>query len=223
MSEYVEAFTLGNAAIASNVCVLPLYPGMLVMLASRLSNPRSRISTMLLGVLVLAGIVTFMILIGFVLHQLRQAVADVLDWLLPMMYGAVFSLGTAMLLGRNPFTRLVRAEAPVLRSPGATAYVYGMLLAPMTLPCTGPIIVSAFVIGSVSGSGALTDSLSYFAVYALGFGWPIVALPLLAAPLQRQATRFLAVHHRAVEVLSGVLLIGIAVAGYWTEIRPNRP
>ena len=27
MSEYVEAFTLGNAAILGNVCLLPLYPG----------------------------------------------------------------------------------------------------------------------------------------------------------------------------------------------------
>lgn len=221
MSQYVEAFTLGNAAILSNVCLLPLYPGTLVMLASRLSNPRSRVSTMLLGVLVLAGIVTFMVVLGFVLHHLRQAVADILDWLLPIMYGTVLALGVAMLVGRNPFIKLVRAEAPILRSPGATAYVYGMFLAPMTLPCTGPLIVSAFVIGSVSGSGALTDSLTYFGFYAMGFGWPIVALPLLAAPVQRQATRFLARHHRWIELLSGVLLIGVAVYGYWTEVRPS--
>ena len=52
-----------------------------------------------------------------------------------------------MILGRSPFTRLVGTEAPVLRSPAATAFLYGVFLAPMTLPCTGPIVVSAFVIG----------------------------------------------------------------------------
>jgi cytochrome c biogenesis protein CcdA len=96
-----------------------------------------------------------------------------------------------------------------------------MFLAPMTLPCTGPIVVSAFVVGSVSGSDALADSLVYFAFYALGFGWPLVVLPALAAPSQRQITRWLAVHHRIIEVLSGLLLMAIAVYGYWTEVRPS--
>jgi cytochrome c-type biogenesis protein len=222
VSDYVEAFTLGNAAILSNVCLLPLYPAMIVMLSARLSDPRSRASTMGLGVLVLAGIVTFMVAIGFVLYQLRRAVADILDWLLPLMYGAVLVLGLSMLLGRNPFTRLASTEAPILRSPAATAYLYGVFLAPMTLPCTGPLVVSAFVIGGVSGSDALVESLTYFVFYALGFGWPLVVLPVLAASSQRQITHFLVRHHRAIELISAALLIGIAVFGFWTEIRPNR-
>ena len=44
---------------------------------------------------------------------------------------------------------------------------------------------------------------------------------MLAAPAQGQITRFLAVHHRVIEVLSGSLLIGIAIYGYWTEVRPS--
>jgi cytochrome c-type biogenesis protein len=221
VSDYVEAFTLGNAAILGNVCLLPLYPGLLVMLSARLTNPRSRASTMSLGLLVLAGIVVFMVALGFVLFQLSRAVADILDWLLPVMYGVVFALGVLMALGRSPFNRIAGTEAPVLRSPAATAFLYGMFLAPMTLPCTGPIVVSAFVIGSVSGSDALAESLAYFVFYAIGFGWPLVVLPVLAAPAQRQITRWLAVHHRSIEVLSGVLLMAIAVYGYWTEVRPS--
>jgi cytochrome c-type biogenesis protein len=221
VSEYVEAFTLGNAAILGNVCLLPLYPGLLVMLSARLTNPRSRASTMSLGLLVLAGIVMFMVALGFVLFQLSRAVADILDWLLPLMYGVVFAFGVLMVLGHSPFNRIAGMEAPILRSPAATAFLYGMFLAPMTLPCTGPIVVTAFVIGSVSGSDALADSLVYFVFYALGFGWPLVVLPVLAAPAQRQITRWLAVHHRIIEVLSGVLLMAIAVYGYWTEVRPS--
>lgn len=221
MAEYVEAFSLGNAAILSNVCLLPLYPGMVVMLSARLSNPRSRLSTMTLGLAVLAGIVTFMITIGFVLYQASRAVADILDWLLPLIYGTVFVLGVLMLAGRNPFIRLIGSEAPVLRSPTFTAYLYGVFLAPMTLPCTGPLVVSAFVIGGVSGSDALVDSLLYFLFFALGFGWPLVVLPILAVPAQHQITRFLARNHRVIEVLSGLLLIGIAIYGYVTEVRPS--
>ena len=78
-----------------------------------------------------------MVAIGFVLYQASRAVADILDWLLPLIYGTVFVLGVLMLAGRNPFMRLIRTEAPVLRSPTATAFLYGVFLAPMTLPCTG--------------------------------------------------------------------------------------
>jgi cytochrome c-type biogenesis protein len=174
-----------------------------------------------MGVLVLAGVVVAMVIIGLVLHTLSRTVADILDWLLPLMYGLVLVLGIAMVLGRNPFARLATTQVPILRSSAATAFVYGMLMAPLTLPCTGPLVISAFVIGGVSGGGALWDSLRYFLWFALGFGWPLVVLPLLAAPKQQAITRFLARHHRPVTVVSGVLLVGIAVFGWWTDVRPS--
>jgi len=131
-----------------------------------------------------------------------------------------------MLAGWNPFARLATTEAPVMRSPAASAYIYGMMLGPMTLPCTGPLIVSAFVLGGVSGTAALADSLVYFLCFAIGFGWPLAALPLLATPVQRQITGFLGVHHRAVAVLSGILLIVIviviAVVGFRSDVLPSR-
>jgi cytochrome c-type biogenesis protein len=162
-----------------------------------------------------------MVAIGFVFYQLQRSVADVLDWVLPVMYLAVLVLGVAMLLDKNPFARLSTTQMPILRNPVASAYVYGMLLAPMTLPCTGPLIVSAFVIGGVSGTGALAESLLYFVWFAIGFGWPLVVLPLMAAPAQRSVTRWLTRHHRAISIVSGVLLIGIAVFGWWNDVRPN--
>ncbi|MGE0307802.1 MAG: cytochrome c biogenesis CcdA family protein [Acidimicrobiia bacterium] len=220
MSEYLEAFSLGNAAFIGNVCMLPLSPGRFVMMANRASDERGARSLRWRGRLVFAGVVASMVLIGFVLHQIGRSVADILDWLLPLTYGAVLVLGVAMVLGRNPFARLATTQAPVLRSPSATAFVYGMALAPMTLPCTGPLIISAFVVGGVSGSGALAESLAYFVWFAMGFGWPLALLPLLAAPVQRRVTRFLALHHHPIAVASGLLLIAIAVIGYWNDVRP---
>jgi cytochrome c-type biogenesis protein len=94
-------------------------------------------------------------------------------------------------------------------------------MGPLTLPCTGPLIISAFVLGGVRGTGALGDGLLYFFVFGLGFGWPLVLLPLVAAPVQRGLTRFLTRHHRAITMGSGVLLVGVAGAGWWFDIRPN--
>jgi cytochrome c-type biogenesis protein len=235
VSQFIEAFTLGNAAILSNVCLLPLYPGLIVMLAGRATpattpattagddRPASRwqaIGGRLLGLVVLAGVITFMVVLGFVLHQVQRSVADVLDWVLPIVYGLVIVMAVFMLLDRNPFTRLATVNAPVMRSPLASSYLYGMFLAPMTLPCTGPIVVSAFVLGGVGGTSALLDQLWYFVAFALGFGWPLVVLPFFAVSLQRRATRWLARHHRLVSAVSGVLMLMVAGIGLWVDLRP---
>ncbi len=220
MKEYLQAFVLGNAAILGNVCMLPLYPGLMAMLASRAADSKAK-GIRFMGAIVLAGIISVMVAIGALLHSVRTSAADVLPYALPVLYGLVLVLGVAMLLGRNPFARMSSAQAPILKSPNGTAFVYGMMLGPMTLPCTGPLIISAFVIGGASGTGALLDSVAYFIAFGLGFGWPLVLLPMIAAPLQRRMTRFLTANHKAISFVSGVLLIAVAAIGILNDVVPN--
>ncbi len=241
-TEYLQAFVLGNAAIIGNVCMLPLYPGLFVMLAGRAAAEgggaegggargvrgsaaggtvtRTR-SMRWLGVFVLAGVLAAMITIGAAFYLLRSPVSKALPVLLPVMYVLVAVLGVAMIAGKNPFARMATTSAPILRRPSASAFVYGVLMAPLTLPCTGPLIISAFVLGGVAGTGAFANALGYFLAFGLGFGWPLVVLPLLARPFQRQITRFLGVHHRAIGIGSGVLLLIIAAVGVWNDFRPS--
>lgn len=220
MNAYLSAFLLGNAAILGNVCMLPLYPGLIAFLAGNVDNARVRRGSVLLGASVLAGVLVTMIALGFVMYALGQSFSRVLPWLLPLIYGVVLALGLAMLLGKNPFAQLQTARAPMLGNPYAAAFLYGGLLAPMTLPCTGPVIVSAFVLG-VGSAADLGKSLSYFLAFGLGFGWPLLALPLVAAPLQRGVTRWLSGNSLVVSRVAGALLIAIAAFGLWVDILPH--
>lgn len=220
MSQYLSAFLLGNAAILGNVCVLPLYPGLIAFLAGNAQTARPRQGGIFLGAVVLAGVLLTMILLGLILYLLGQTFSRILPWLLPLAYGAVALLGLSMLLGHNPFARLATSNAPVLSNPYATTFLYGCLLAPMTLPCTGPIVVSAFVLGAGSAA-ALGESLLYFLAFGLGFGWPLLLLPVLATPLQRGSTRWLAAHAPTLGRLAGLLLIVIAIYGVWVDVLPN--
>jgi cytochrome c-type biogenesis protein len=220
MKEYLQAFVLGNAAILGNVCMLPLYPGLMAMLASRAADSKAK-GIRFMGAIVLAGIISVMVAIGALLHSVRTSAADILPIALPVLYGLVIVLGVAMLFGRNPFARMSGTQAPILKSPNGTAFVYGMMLGPMTLPCTGPLIISAFVIGGASGTGALLDSIAYFIAFGLGFGWPLVLLPMIAAPLQRRMTRFLTSNHKVISIVSGVLLIAVAAIGIINDVVPN--
>lgn len=221
MGQLLEAFLLGNGAILTNVCLLPLYPGLIAFLAGNARhNDSYQRASLWLGALVLAGVLSLMLLIGLALYLLQQSFGAILPVLLPLIYVTVITLGLLMLAGRNPFARLSVARAPLLRNPYASAYLYGLLLGPMTLPCAGPVVVSAFVLGAGS-IASLADGLIYFLAFGLGFGWPLVVLPFVAVPLQRRFTQWVAQRHGLLASISGALLVLIGLFGIWSEVLPN--
>lgn len=94
------------------------------------------------------------------------------------------------------------------------------MLAPMTLPCTGPVVIAAFVLGA-GDPRALGAEMAYVLAFGLGFGWPLAALPWFAQADQRRLTGFLTRRHRLLERFSGLLLLAIAAWGVVTEVLPN--
>jgi cytochrome c-type biogenesis protein len=220
MNQLLQAFILGNSAILTNVCILPLYPGLIAFLAGTAQAKGGGRTTRWLGLLVLAGVLTLMLLVGWLLYLFSRSFDTILPVLLPAIYGLVIILGVLMLFGKNPFNRLSTTQAPLLRNPFAAAYLYGLLLGPMTLPCTGPIIVSAFLLGAGSTAG-LAGELLYFLVFGLGFGWPLVLLPFVALPLQRRFTGWTTRNYGALTRFSGVLLIAIGLFGIIVDLAPN--
>ncbi len=220
MSEYLQAFILGNAAILTNVCILPLYPGLLAYMAANAQNEGAKQAMKWMGLLVLLGVLSMMMLVGGLLFALQQSFGAILPILLPLIYGVVILLGLFMLAGRNPFNRLQTVQTPILRNPYLGAYVYGLLLGPMTLPCTGPIILSAFLLGSNSAA-ELADGLLYFFFFGLGFGWPLVLLPFLATSFQRQLIRWTTQNYKLLTRASGTLLVLIGLVGITVELLPQ--
>jgi len=126
MGELLQAFLIGNGAILTNVCILPVYPGLMAFMAGNADNKRAQSATRWLGLLVLAGVLSLMIGVGWLLFTLNQSFGAVLPVLLPLIYAAVILLGLLMLAGVNPFQRLSTAQTPLLRNPYSAAYVYGL-------------------------------------------------------------------------------------------------
>lgn len=220
MNELLLAFTLGNSAILTNVCVLPLYPGLIAFLAGNAQNERTQSAARWLGLFVLAGVLTLMLIVGAVLYLLRLSSDAILPILLPIIYGIVILLGIVMLFGRNPFMRLATLQSPALHNPYVSAYTYGLLLGPMTLPCVGPIVISAFLLGAGSFV-ALADGILYFLAFGLGFGWPLVLLPFIAVPFQRRFTRWMTANHTLLTRVSGALLVAIGLLGIYADLLPQ--
>ena len=221
MDDLILGFGLGNAAILTNACLLPLYPGLIAFLAGTTPGEKRGPTwgTAFLGVLVLAGILTTMLIVGVLLVLLSAGAGQVLPILLPIVYAFVIIMGLFMLRGSNPFARLQTAPAPMLRNRYLTAYVYGLLFGPMTLPCTGPILVSSLSIAT--GTEDLVATFVYFFGFGLGFGWPLLVLPLVAVPFQRRFIGWLTRHHDALTRASGVLLVAVGIFGIITELMPQ--
>ena len=214
MGELLAVFGAGLASAASP-CLLPLYPGFLAYLSANAGSLAGRRASGLLGLLVLAGLLTTMILIGSVLFVVAIPVGQVASLLVPIVDAVLITLGVLLILGRNPFNRLPGMRVPLVRNPYGQAYVYGFMLGPIALPCAGPFLAALLALSA--GFGDVAARLGTFVVFGLGFGLPLVVLSLLAGARQRQIVRFVLDRHRAIELVSGVVLVVVAI---W-DLREN--
>jgi len=76
-------------------------------------------------------------------------------------------------------------------------------------------VVSIFAI-SLTAAEALSK-LNIFLWFGVGFGLPLLALSLISGALQRNITRWLAINARLVNILGGLLLVGIGLYDFWAN------
>ncbi len=203
----VTSFLLGLLATTSP-CVLPLYPGFLAYLSGQAEGGSSRLRYFL-GLFVLAGVLTMMLALSGLIAVLSVSIGSVLAYLIPLADLLILLLGGLLLFDRNPFKSLPQVQVPVLRSPWLNAYLYGLLYGPIALPCSGPLVVSIFALSFTVGEAL--SQLWVFLWFGLGFGVPLLILSLLSGALQRRLTILFARQSRLINIVGGLLLIGIAI------------
>jgi len=203
----ITSLLLGLLATTSP-CVLPLYPGFLAYLSGQTETGASR-KRYFLGFFVLAGVLSMMLALGALIALLALPIGRILVYVIPLADILLFSLGVLLLLNRNPFKALPQISVPVLRNPFLNAYIYGLLYGPITLPCSGPMVVSIFALSLTVGEAL--GKLWVFLWFGVGFGLPLLILSLLSGGLQRQLTLLFARHSRLVNASGGLLLIGIVL------------
>ena len=198
---------------STSPCVLPLYPGFLAYLSGGQEGLRGRRGRYFLGVFVLAGVLTMMLLLGLVVALVSVSVGQALAVVIPIADLLIIALGVTLLLNRNPFKSLPQVKVPVLSNPYTNAFVYGLLYGPIALPCSGPLVVGIFTLSFTVGEAL--GKLGIFLWFGLGFGLPLLALSLLSGAAQRWITRQFALRSRLINLLGGVLLVTIGVYDLW--------
>jgi cytochrome c-type biogenesis protein len=213
MDTILTSFTLGLLATTSP-CVLPLYPGFIAYLSARQEND-SRTVVYVLGFFVLAGVLVMMVFLGLMIALLSVSITRALSLIIPLADLLIIGLGVLLLLDKNPFKVLPQIKVPALSNPYVNAFVYGMLYGPIALPCSGPLVVGIFALSLTAGEAL--SKLGTFFWFGLGFGIPLFALSFLSAVKQRSITRFFARNARTVNLVGGLLLVGIGVYDLWVN------
>jgi cytochrome c-type biogenesis protein len=207
--------TLGLLATTSP-CVLPLYPGFLAYLSGgQESLSGRRYGRYFLGFFVLAGVLVMMLGLGLLIALLSVSIGQALSVAIPVADLLIIGLGVALLLDRNPFKQLPQIQVPALSNPYVNAFVYGLLYGPIALPCSGPLVVGIFALSFTAGE--MLSKLGIFLWFGLGFGLPLLALSFLSGATQRWLTRQFAIHARWINLIGGLLLVGVGTYDLWSN------
>lgn len=207
MDTAVTSFLLGLLA-TSSPCVLPLFPGFLAYLSGSSETGKGK-QRYFLGLFVLLGVLTMMLALGGLIALLAVPTGNVLAVLIPIADLLILILGVLLLFDRNLFKMIPQIRVPIFRHPYLNAYMYGLLYGPIALPCSGPLVVSIFAYSFTVGEAI--NKLWVFIWFGLGFGLPLFILSFLSGSLKRHLTTYFAKHSRAINIIGGLLLIGIAI------------
>jgi cytochrome c-type biogenesis protein len=208
METILTSLSLGLLATTSP-CVLPLYPGFLAYISGGQDGLKNKTSRYFLGFFVLAGVLTMMLALGGIIALLSVSIGKALSIVIPIADLIIILFGIMLLLNINPFKSLPQVQVPVLAHPFVNAFIYGLLYGPIALPCSGPLIVSIFAL-SLTAAEALSK-LNIFFWFGMGFGIPLLLLSFLSGAAQRWITRQFALRARLINVVSGLLLLGVGI------------
>lgn len=208
METIITSISLGLLATTSP-CVLPLYPGFLAYISGGQEGLQNKAGRYFLGFFVLAGVLTMMVALGGIIALLSVSIGRALSIIIPIADAIIILFGILLLLNINPFKSLPQVQVPVLSHPFVNAFIYGLLYGPIALPCSGPLVVSIFAL-SLTVSEAFSQ-LSIFFWFGMGFGIPLLLLSFLSGAAQRWITRQFAMRARLINVVSGLLLLGVGV------------
>ena len=218
MPELLIAVSAGVGATITP-CVLPLYPGFLAYITSPQVAAATNAGPALgrrpppaaAALLVWLGVVIGMVFLGAVLALLSLSLGRVLSVILPVIDLVIIALGVLLILGRNPFASVPQPSPGSFGGGGpyVGSFLYGLLFAPIALPCSGPFLIGIFVASLTLGDAV--RQLAFFAAFGVGFGLPLFALGLFGQARGRQLASAIVRWERPIQLVLGLALVAIGV------------
>ncbi|SEH11828.1 cytochrome c-type biogenesis protein [Natronorubrum sediminis] len=211
-SALLEFFLIGLATPLTAACVLPLYPSFVAYLASTGTHSRSP-STGVLGILVVAGVLSFMAVVGSLWTVVFSGgVTRAVTQLSPVAFAVLAVVGLVLVVAPAGFSRIPTVEPPHSRYPTLSAFGYGFGFGAIVIPCNPGLIALFFSRSTVAFPEFDTqlEVMLGFLAFGLGIGAPLLAFALVSQPYSRQVTRLLARYSDPINRVVGVVLLVVS-------------
>jgi len=189
--DLLTSFFLGLLTPLTAVCVIPLYPGFIAYLANIFNKDYGRREYALFGVIVALGVITFMLLLGFLFTTLLQiSLTNIIEVISPI---AFFILGiiSILLIFNFDFSSILPNFdlSSKSKSPFGKAFIYGFFFGAIIIPCN-PGFISILFARSLLISDFLNSMLN-FLLFGFGIGFPLIAFSLLSSNYNKQIISFI--------------------------------
>lgn len=212
---------LGGLITGISPCILPVLP--VIFLAGGAGGARpeagpasgrvtaGRPYAVVLGLAVSFSLFT---LFGSLLLSVLHLPGDVIRWaglIVLVVLGVGLIVPALERLLERPFARipLLAGMSERAVSPDRGGFGLGLVLGAVYVPCAGPVLAAITVAGATGHVGAGTVALTV--AFAIGTALPLLAFALAGRRVAERVQAFRR-HQRAIRVVGGVAMIGLAVA-----------
>lgn len=197
------SWLLGFLTPITALCVIPLYPAFLARMARvAKADHDDRRTLAWLGLVVTAGVVAFMGVLGLLFTTLLQrSLQQVVGVISPIAFVILAVIGALMMLGIE-IRRKVRLPEP--KNPLVASFVYGFFFGAIVIPCN-PAFIAAFL----ARSALVTDpvaSIGNFLAFGVGIGTPLLAFSLVTRAASRKLVNALVAHERKIAFFAGAVM-----------------
>ncbi len=212
---------VGGMISFTSPCCLPLLPGYVSYISglpvSELGRAQARALTLRAALLFVAGFTLVFTVLGVAAGLLGSLVVRELPLVMDIAGAGMIVLGLAMAgVLRIPWLyRERRFALHRLPTGPKAAFGVGMAFAAGWTPCIGPVLATILATAAATRTAAWGALL--LALFSVGLGLPFIALAL-GLNRARGSLAWLRRHGRAIEVVGGLLLVGVGVlfvTGAW--------
>jgi cytochrome c-type biogenesis protein len=203
------SFLAGIYAPVGSPCVMVLYPGYISFLAGK-GNGKNRVSPLILGAMVAAGVILSLIAGGILFTLLVQVVGGTArEIITPAAYLLLLTLSLLLLLDIDFLPSAGRIPVSRAGTPYGEAFLLGLLFGIILLPCNTAVILVLFALATTA-SGTV-ESMEVFLAFGLGMILPLLLIAGISQFRSRQVMGFLTRHRLLVRRIAGLVLLLIAV------------
>jgi len=196
LTNLLTAFTLGLLTPLTAACVLPLYPGFLAYIANQSKAQRKKTTLASLGLIIIAGAISFMLLIGLIFTiVLQQSLNNVIGVVSPVAFGILAVISVALILNVD-FTKIIpQAKTPITKNPALTAFLYGFFFGAIVTPCN-PAFIAALFATAITTMGLVTNVLLFLS-FGIGLSSPLLLFSLISLKNSNLIIRSLTKHKKS--------------------------